>query len=53
MQADHKDWKRMVKREPKLAAICTGLPDLLCSADKTFYHQHLKMIDVFNIKLIA
>ena len=53
MLAAHKEWKRMVKREPKLAAVCVGLLDLLCSVDKPLYHQHMKMIDVFSIKLIA
>ena len=53
MLAAHKECKRIIKREPKLAAVCAGLLDLLCSVDKPFYHQHMKMICAFDIPVIA
>ena len=53
MLAARKEWNQMIKREPKLAAVCAGLPDLLCSVDKPFYHQHMKIICAFDIPGIA
>ena len=49
MLAARKEWNQIIKREPKLDAVCAALPDLLCSVDKPFYHQHMKMICVFCI----
>ena len=37
MLAEQKDSKRIIKREPELAAAYTGVPDLLRSSDKTLY----------------
>ena len=53
MQAARKEWNQMIKCEPKLAAVCAGLLDLLCSVDKPFYHQHMKMICAFDIPVIS
>ena len=53
MLAARKEWNQMIKLEPMLAAVYAGLPDLLCSVDKPFYHQHMKMICAFDIPGIA
>ena len=53
MLAARKEWNQIIKREPKLDAVCAALPDLLCSVDKPFYHQQMKMIYAFDIPQIA
>ena len=53
MLAEHKESKRIVKREPELAAAYIGVPDLLRSIVKMLYPQHRQSIDALNISVIA
>ena len=53
MLAARKEWNQIIKREPKLDAVCAALPDLYRSVDKPFYHQKMKMIYAFDIPQIA
>ena len=53
MLAEQKDSKRIVKREPELAAAYTRVPDLLRSIDKMLYLHHRQIIDALNISVNA
>ena len=48
VQAAHREWSRLVQREPELSAVCAELPDLLRKCGKTFYHQHSQVLQWFR-----